>query len=68
MVSQPLTQPPRPPDKLLSTLKKLPMPGEKDPPQALDQSTHMDFTKEEANHLFKVLMIETKDTITHTQT
>jgi hypothetical protein len=68
MVSQPLTQPPRPQDKLPSTLKKPPMPGEKDPPQALDQSTHMDFPKEEVSHLFKVLMIEIKDTITHTQT
>ena len=58
MVSQPLTLTPRPPDNLPLTLKKPPMPGEKDPLLTLDQSFH----------LLKVLMIEIKVTIIHTQT
>jgi hypothetical protein len=44
------------------------MHGEMDGLTTLEKSSHMVSFKEEVSHLFKVLMIETKDTITHTQT
>jgi len=55
--SRPPTTLPNSTDKIPLTPKKMPMPGEKEPPQAQDQS-----------HLFKVLMIEIKDTMIHIQT